>query len=145
MKKVLFIIIVLVALISYNVLLSIIGYNHLTEEGRYRNYCETDSISVGYQFTILQNEDGSFQTVSILNPVYKVELNEYKGLIFAKANTIVNPKGYWHFVKINSKDLPEEPLKFTELKTTRKPSFEGFHEWKKNKPNKLPLSKTKIK
>ena len=127
MKKLLSIIIVLIVLTSCN-------QNSL--EDQYFEYCETDSISVGYQFTIQQNEDGSFQRINIFNPVYQSELIDIKGLVFATANTVPNPKGYWHFVKINSKgkDLPEEPLSFEILKTTRRPSFIGFHEWKgKNK------------
>lgn len=124
-------------------LILIISCRQQNLEDKYFEYCLTDSVAVGYQFIIKQNDDGSFQRVNVFSPEHKDLLRKFEGLIYAQNNTIVNPKGYWHYLKTLTKDSIGEPIGVTIIKTPREPDFPGFHEWKKNKPNKFSLTKTK--
>ena len=123
-------------------------------EEQYLKYCKTDSVVVGYKYITDEGEpfDNSKNTrlgeswYEAYNPKYRFMLLDVDYIRYATSMDRPDEDGYWGFICREDEEnflRHEEPygynrphgyglkyLRCDEIKLPRKPTFEGFYEWK---------------
>lgn len=103
-----------------------------SKEAEYIEFCETDSVVVGYQYIFL-GKDSTNVAFSVFNPRYQNYLMGFKGLTYAKITDSQSAIGYWLFLRLASREVPEQPINSADIKVQVQPDWIGFIKWRDGK------------